>query len=376
VLDSIQKSKIELVNTEKLCFDPQNPRLAGYPREDISSQDQILKTLWEIMDVKEIVMSIAASGFFQWEPLMVAVEEGEFLVIEGNRRLAAVKLIVEPNLAKRLKISIPEVPETVKKGLEKLPVVTVSRMQSWRFLGFKHVNGPARWDSYAKSKYIAEVHINYGIPLDDIGKQIGDTHKTVQKLFRGYRVLEQAEEEKVYSREQRFNKRFHFSHLYTGLQYEGFTDFLGLSPLEAEEKNPVPETHYEKLKEIMVWLFGDRENQIESIIKSQNPDLRNLDAVLKNREAAASLRSGTDLDEAFELTRPKSQIFDEELIVAKKALTKASSIRAISYDGSREVLTIAFEILGIAESLYDEMERRYKASQGKETTSKPRELPD
>ena len=47
--------------------------------------------------------------------------------------------------------------------------------------------------------------------------QIGDGHHTVQRLYRGLMVIEQAEREKVYDREDRFRQRFAFSHIYTGL---------------------------------------------------------------------------------------------------------------------------------------------------------------
>ncbi len=43
------------------------------------------------MDIGELVMSILANGFFESEALYIVKEEGRYVVIEGNRRLAAVK---------------------------------------------------------------------------------------------------------------------------------------------------------------------------------------------------------------------------------------------------------------------------------------------
>jgi len=67
--------------------------------------------------------------------------------------------------------------------LKELPAIISNRKESWRYLGFKHVNGPAKWSSYAKAAYIAEVHRDYKVSLADIANQIGDRHNTVQRLY-------------------------------------------------------------------------------------------------------------------------------------------------------------------------------------------------
>ena len=157
-----------------------------------------------------MVLSIEASGFFPHEPIIVACENDKNVVIEGNRRLAAVKLLLDPELADSLSLSIPRIPEEAKRALRELPVNVDTRENAWRYLGFKHVNGPAKWSSYAKARYIADVHRDYGVALEDIARQIGDTHRTVQRLYRGLMVIEQADRVKAFGREDRYNKHFSF----------------------------------------------------------------------------------------------------------------------------------------------------------------------
>ena len=98
------------------------------------------------MDVKELVMSIAASGFFSHEPLVVAQEGGKNVVIEGNRRLAAVKVLLNPALAEDLKADLPVITEDAKRALQELPTMRGTHKDAWRYLGFKHVNGPAKME--------------------------------------------------------------------------------------------------------------------------------------------------------------------------------------------------------------------------------------
>jgi hypothetical protein len=72
-----------------LNFDAQNPRLIEYVGKAKPSQPDLLGVLWDLMAVDEIAMSIAASGFWDHEPLLVVKENKKWVVIEGNRRLAA-----------------------------------------------------------------------------------------------------------------------------------------------------------------------------------------------------------------------------------------------------------------------------------------------
>src|SRR5260370_23417049 len=85
-------------------FDGKSPRLAEFGLSEDASQFQILQTLWKHMAIQEIAMSIAHSGYFNHEPLFVEAGPGnKFVVIEGNRRLAAVNLLLKPELRERLR---------------------------------------------------------------------------------------------------------------------------------------------------------------------------------------------------------------------------------------------------------------------------------
>lgn len=354
-----EKNEIKLLKTEDLHLDNQNPRLPEYGLSGRSPEGDIIKILWDAMDVKELVMSIVASGFFEHEPLIVAQEDNKHIVIEGNRRLAAVKLLLDPGLAQSLGITgIPKIAKGLEADLQALPVLVQTREKAWKYLGFKHVNGPAKWGSYAKAKYIGDVHRNYKIPLKDIANQIGDNHQTVQKLFRGLMVIEQAERRKVFDREDRFRSHFSFSHITTGLQLEGFQSFLSIKSESDEAENPVPEEKINELKELCLWVYGSRKQEIQPVIESQNPDLRQLNAVLQNKEALAALRAKEPLRVAFELSRPVGSVFEESLLEAKRSLQRAKGLASEAYDGSEELLRISGTVADLADSLYNEMESK------------------
>ena len=343
---------------DDLHFDHHNPRLAEYGIDEGTTEEDILKLLWEAMDVRELVQSIAASGFFPHEALIVTNEKGGSIVIEGNRRLAAVKTLLSPSIASKNGWDIPELPPESLEALRTLPCIVSNREESWRYLGFKHVNGPAKWSSYAKAAYIAQVHHKYGIPLENIANQIGDRHNTVQRLYRGLMVLEEAESEGVYDREDRFRRRLAFSHLYTGLDYEGISSFLNVSPKEEETRTPVPKDKVKELGELFVWLYGSKKQKKPPVVETQNPHLRQLNAVIADREAIAALRDGVELSKAFEISQPPTVVFEQALLAAKRELTTARASLTAGYDKSDALLRIATTIADMADDVYEEMKRK------------------
>ena len=354
--DELNAEEIKLLPVSDLAFDLKNPRLAEF--DIVDREADIIKVLWDTMDVQELVLSIAASGYFKHEPVIVCRERGRNVVIEGNRRLAAVKLMLRPSICNDLNATIPEISKELRKSLEEIPTLLSTREGAWRYVGFKHVNGPAKWGNYAKSKYIAAVHRNYGVPLDDIARQIGDTHNTVRWLYRGLTVIEQAERVGAYDRRDRWQGHFAFSHLYVGLQYTGISAFLDLCPASDEDVEPVPTTKKGELRELLVWMYGSKSEKKAPVIQSQNPHLRQLDAVLANTEALAALRNGYELWVAFEASRPSTNIFGEALVGAKQSLERARGALSTGYDGSKALLGVASAVADLAYDLYEEIERK------------------
>lgn len=351
---------MEFENTDDLEFDRNNPRLAEYGISKKTNETEIIQILWDAMDVRELVQSISASGFFHHEPLVVAKESKKKIVIEGNRRLAAVRVLLKPSLIESTSYNIPRLSRVDKEKLERLPVVFQKRSEAWRYLGFKHVNGPAKWSSYAKAKYISDVHTAYKIPLADIAEQIGDRHQTVQRLYRGLMVIEQAERLRVYHRDDRSRTRFAFSHLYTGLDGDGISSFLELKASEEESTNPVPTKKKKELGELCVWLYGSKKDNKLPVVQTQAPDLWRLNDVLKSREATAALRDDNDLESAYELSRPQNAVFEEALLRAKRELVRARATLTTGYDKSEALLRIAEDIAELADDVYAEMERKQK----------------
>lgn len=89
--------ELRKLSVDAIRLDKQNPRL---PEEMLNeSQTSIIRYMIEEFKILEIAKSITKNGFFINELPIVAKEGSHFVVIEGNRRITALKLLRNPDLA-------------------------------------------------------------------------------------------------------------------------------------------------------------------------------------------------------------------------------------------------------------------------------------
>lgn len=355
-------SDAKLIPASELYLDPQNPRLTGHDFS-VADQNEILKWLWKERNVSEITDSITSTrSFWKHEPLIAAREGGKLIVIEGNRRLAAVKLLLSADLQRKIEATgVPSIDDELRLNISTLPVLEKSRKEVWDFVGFKHVNGPQEWDSIAKAEYIARIHDDFEIPLEKIAKTIGDRNDTVLRLYHGYCVLRQAKDAGVFKLEDRWNKktRFAYSHLWTGLGYSGIQDYLGIKPDGKGKRNPVPKKKVVRLGKLCLWMYGNESTP--PLIRSQNPDLRILDEALRSRRGQAALERGLSLQAAYKASRGDTSLLREAMVAAEQNLREAKGYVTTGYEGQSDILETAENAQALVNSLLDEMRNRSKA---------------
>ncbi len=364
-----------LVETKQLEFDRHNPRLVEVDGLETASDKIIMAALVAEADIGELVASIVANTYMDIEPLIVTQKgtqkTGHYRVLEGNRRLSAIRFLQNPALARDCRLSIPkDISNEVLNSLNTVTAYLVDDEEGARaFIGFKHINGPHRWDSYAKARFISDWYLKEidKITIDDIANKLGDNNQTVRSLIAGMLVLKQAEDEELFQINDRSKRGpFGFSHLYTALGRIEYRDFLGLKkdwnqrPLQ----NPVPSSHKEKLKEVLQYLYGSKKDDIQSVIKSQNPDLKHLGQVIANPIARNILFTTKDLEAAREEVGNASDIFQDALIIAhtrvQEVMKKISKFSA----NQDNLLSIAMEMAENANNIHTLMEIKISKSKG------------
>ena len=367
----MQTEKTMEVPVERLRLDDLNPRLVG--GAESASDEAIIARLYRTAELSELLQTISVNGYLDIEPLVVipAPEGDDLIVLEGNRRLAALRLLIEPDLVDRIasserrRITVPTVNESLRATLDQVSVHPVANREEARaFIGFKHINGPAKWDAYAKARFAAQWYKagrSEGVDLADIARSIGDRHATIKRMVSAIYVLEQAKDEGLFDIEDRHTKKLNFSHLYTALSRSQYMDYLGLGAAWAShdpEPDQVPQEKLEELRKVLVWIYGLKRDDMPSVVRSQNPDIKHLGEVLAHAQGRHVLETTHDLDAAHASTEPVDKQFTASLIRARdNILEAAGSLRA--YDGrDPSLLDIAEDVKETAEIVYAHMKKK------------------
>ncbi len=300
---------------------------------NVKDETELIRVLADIAALDELVLSICTNKYLNLEPLIVHGRDGgPYKVLEGNRRLAAIRLITHPALAKELGINVPEpVPGPVLKSIDEVLVFRVRHVDEAReFIGFKHINGPQRWDAYAKARYVTEWYRKeHGkISIDEIAAKMGDNNNTLRAYIYAILALDQAQEAGKWSLNDRppARGRFAFSHLYTALTRTEYQEFLGLTGAWSSKPplKPVKRQYLDNLGEVLTYLYGSVSEGRTSLIRSQNPDLKDLGLAIADPRARLVLRNrGGTLEKALDELKEPASAFHDAMVTVKLRLQRA-----------------------------------------------------
>lgn len=168
-----------------LLLDTLNPRLPELGH--LPSQREIVSELVTHDDVYSLARDITDKGYFPTEVLVGIEDDGNQIVVEGNRRLAALKLLLSPELA-------PE--GTVKRfrslhgkvlidNVHKVRVVFApSREDAAPLIINRHTTtGVERWKPAQQARYLSSL-VTGDVPLQMLAVQLGITRGELSEALR------------------------------------------------------------------------------------------------------------------------------------------------------------------------------------------------
>ena len=304
-----------------LDFDPENPRFLdqfGAQNPD----ERAMKRMIEEENLDELVGSIGNQGFFPGEPLLVAPNPdspGRFIVVEGNRRLAALRVLnglVNPALLTNTLIDL------VNQATEKPSKVDCfefgHRREVLKYLGFRHISGPRRWEPLSKARYLADLIKNFYQGLDQeaqlraVAKDIGSRRDYVAQLLTTLNLYDRAKQKQFYGLQRVREEDINFSLLSTALSYSNIVKFLELPSRDAVEVATVNDDH---ARELFSWMFAQTDRG-ETVL-GESRRLKTMAAVLGSPRATVELRESNDLDHAYHFSEGPSEAFNALLTAAE-----------------------------------------------------------
>ena len=171
------------VSVASLHLDPKNPRLG---RETLAQAPrEILQYLFDHDKAMEVAESIAYRGYFMNEPLLAVLQDGKLVVVEGNRRLAALKALREPGLvegphAKKIQRLSRRISD--HSLIAKAPVIVApNRRDTDRQVAGKHIGTPVLpWRAENRASFILD-KLDEGYDNDELRDDLGFTLKDIQE---------------------------------------------------------------------------------------------------------------------------------------------------------------------------------------------------
>ena len=196
------------LSLQQLLLDPNNYRFhedqdfvqaAEQRFHEQSVQDRTWRRLRED-GLNELKTSLRTNGFMPMEPLVVreyAHLEDCYLVVEGNRRLAALKWI-QNDIDSGL-----EVPRRIKAMLGRITVVVVSHEEDdpaffEALMGVRHISGTKEWGGYQRAKLVVTLRDERNMEATDIADRVAMTTREVNRRYRAFKALEQMQENEDY----------------------------------------------------------------------------------------------------------------------------------------------------------------------------------
>lgn len=320
----------------ELYLDPENPRI---PPDIDRTDDQLLfKYLYDVEGVADVVSSLQENGWLDVEPLLLKPRlEGGWTVIEGNRRLTALKSLFDQNCRATLNSapSLGALEHSSPFPMRARDVSQTDPSQVLAFLGYKHVAGARPWGAMEKARFVQE---NLGsLEIGELARMIGAKRNDAIRWLRALQILDQAENEGIYAYEDRKRKRG-FGVLYTALTDSNIQRYLGIAEGEVGVGELVPADKLENLENFLVWTLGSISRAKDPVLP-ESRQIGYFGEVLVNPAARAVLERTSDFAQARALTSYRSKEVDRHLNDAH------ASLRAVIMLESEELEASAVEQL-------------------------------
>lgn len=283
------KYKTENVPIDSLLLDNLNPRI---PEDKHSlSPDALLKYVADTYNSIAVARSIAKHGYFPSEPLIAIKDKSKYIVVEGNRRLAALKLLKDKEARKSLAEATEWESITTDDTIDEVPVIVVKDRRSVApIIGYRHIAGIQQWDAYAKARYMASQVEDEGLTFEETAAEVGEKPNDVRSHYRNYRIAEQAKKAGIETSDLVDN----FGVFTRAMQSADLRNFIGAPAGNQVKKNanPVPKTKLNELGELVSFMFG-----AEPVIQ-ESRDIGRLGKVVASSDGLKALRKTKNLKTA------------------------------------------------------------------------------
>lgn len=216
--------KADEVPLKNLLLDPNNYRFWDHKKfkkkvnnrfHEEKVQAATLENLEHNYQLEELKSSILANGYVPMERIIVTPypsKAGSYVVVEGNRRVAALKSILKESAEGVIQLSKNQI-----ASFSKIPCAILSskgkdlRHAERVIMGIRHIAGPKEWGAYQQALLVSELKDEEGLEFKDIGGMLGVSSVEAARRYKAVSALKCMEDDELYGAksEPNFYRLFH-----------------------------------------------------------------------------------------------------------------------------------------------------------------------
>lgn len=326
-----EKPTLKEIHFDNLKLDSQNPRLPKSYRN--KTEEEIIEFMLLDAATLELMQAIGKNGYFEGEQLLVVEDEndkGNYIVVEGNRRLTAVKLLSNPDLATVQKSKVQKVFEETKSRPTHIPCLIFKENDKiLNYLGYRHITGVKSWRLLEKARYLYELkerefpNEEFSNACRELARMIGSRRDYVERIVAGFEVYKIIEDNGFFKIRDLDDTNFYFNYLADGLNRANIKEFL---KIDLDSENPVENIDYKNLEKLTKWFF-EKNDQGKTRVKGDSKGLNKLNKIIGNEAALKAFdEEGKSLGLAYELTDDLEIIFENRIKKALNNLEQADQL--------------------------------------------------
>ena len=313
-----------------LQLDVNNPRIR-YSNDNLN-QTQIMKLLIENEKIYELAKKISEEGYFVGEEPIICIEKDKKVVLEGNRRVASLKLLQNPKKylsAAKANVLLRNIVEN------KIPIddykirchIAPNRLQANPIIYERHKGDAVkRWETGNQYSFVSDMYWKDGLSVDDICEVLNETRGNVLKTIKIYNLFKEGqsilEKESIHINTDNFN----LTNLERFCNVDVAKQFLGIS-FNNDNGDIIIKLPEEEFEKRILLAFNELLNA-ESFSRQYNTT-DDIESLIKDLEKSPDVDMSVGLDENNTRSNETTR---QDLETAKNKITKRRKNRKSSFD--------------------------------------------
>ncbi len=183
----------------KLVLDPNNYRFIDskdytlVPEENIAEERIQTRTYNLLIGkneslIEDLILSFKSNGILKLDPIQVkTIDDGRFLVVEGNRRTAALKYLYNEFLKGN---DVGDLTETDFKSIEIVQISDEQPIQHLITMGLHHISGKKKWSPVNQAQLVHDLRFKHGLEEEEICRKLAITKHNLRRSLRVLALIE------------------------------------------------------------------------------------------------------------------------------------------------------------------------------------------